>query len=72
MLDSENSAIGNSENNVNIFKIGLLNIRSIKKKDQVILQYITLMFLYHQKLCLEMMIVSYASYPCIAVTIDCK
>ena len=29
-----------SETNVDIFKIGLLNIRSIKMKDQAILQYI--------------------------------
>ena len=39
-LDFENFGIQNNENNVDIFKIGLLNIRSVKKKDQAILQYI--------------------------------
>ena len=39
-LDSENSGIQDSENNVDIFKIGLLNIRSVKEKDQAILRHI--------------------------------
>ena len=36
----QNSGIQNSENNVDKLKIGLFNIRSAKKKDHVILQYI--------------------------------